>query len=385
MIQAGKLVADLTSFCQVFYNKLMANYFFAFLFIGGLLSPVCWAQTSSEVYGIYNLYPQGSSRVMGMGGAYAALSDHPTGVVANPAGLAFSEWKFDLSGTFNRVTNREAKTENRTDNAVPFDYFQYALALGWESWALGLGWSQPFYLETDNLSGEVSKIKVQSGDVALAKKFGKYFSLGLSYHYELFEHTFESTNPFLLTPKTTVETQGGYVRAGLNYRSQKGGVGLVWVQERIYDIDESVNSTLSNHSPFRDGISPSKVTVGIYAQVTNRLTFVLDLDTISEVKNGVYAGSGYFGDGTGVEITQKEQTVFHGGIEFEAVNKKTNEVYIRAGGYQEPARLVDAKVRTHYTLGLEARFGPAVLSVAFDQAENFNNTSQGFSLAIGSL
>lgn len=350
-----------------------------------ILTTLAAAQTSNEVYGVYNLYPQGSSRVMGMGGAYAALSDDPTGVVANPAGLAFSPWKFDLSGTFNRVTNREAKTDSRTDNAIPFNYIQYALALGWGSWSLGVGWSQPFHLETDNLFGEVSEVNVQSGDVALAKKFGKYFSLGVSYHHELFEHTFESADPYFYTPKTTVETQGGYLRAGMNYRSKKGGLGVVWVQERIYDIDESVNSQLTNHSPFRDAINPQKVTVGIYANVSSKLMITLDLDTISEVRNGVYAGSGFSGEGTGVAITPKEQTVLHGGIEYEAVKSRSNEVYIRAGGYQEPARLEDSRTRTHYTLGLEARFGPAVLSVAFDQAENFNNTSQGFSLAIGSL
>ncbi len=343
------------------------------------------AQTSTEVYGVYNLYPQGSSRVMGMGGAYAALSDDPTGVVANPAGLVFSSWKFDLNGTFNRVTNREAKTDSRMDNATPFDYFQYALSLGWKSWSLGLGWSQPYHLETDNLSGEVSEINIQSGDMALAKKIGKYFSLGASYHHEFFKHTFESSNPFFFTPQTTVEAQGGYLRVGMNYRSKKGGVGVAWVQERVYDVDESVNAQLINHSPFRDGVSPQKVTVGIYANVSSRLMMTLDMDTLSEVKNGVYAGSGYFGDGTGLSIISKKQTVLHGGIEYEAVKNRSSEVYIRAGGYQEPARLEESRARTHYTLGLEARFGPAVLSVAFDQAENFNNTSQGFSLAIGSL
>ena len=350
-----------------------------------LLPQISQAQTSSEVYGIYNLFPQGSSRSMAMGGAYAALSDDPTGVIANPAGIVFNDSKIDLSGTFNRVTNREAKTDTRVDEAQPFDYFQYALSLGWKGWAVALGWSQPFHLETDDGFYENSEINVQSGDVALAKKFGKYFSLGVSYHYELFEHTFENRDPFFLSPKTTVETQGGYVRAGVNYRSKKGGVGVVWVQERVYDIDESVNNQLTNHSPFRDGVSPQKVTVGIYANVTNKLMFTLDMDTISEVQQGVYAGSGFDGTGTGVNILPKEQTVLHGGIEYEAVKSRSNEVYIRAGGYQEPARLEDAKARTHYTLGLEARFGPAVLSVSFDQSENFNNTSQGFSLAFGSL
>ena len=111
----------------------------------------------------------------------------------------------------------------------------------------------------------------------------------------------------------------------------------------------------------------------------------MDWDKFSKVENGVYSGGGEYGTGTGVAILEKEQTVLHGGIEYKAVRSKTTDIYLRAGGYQEPARLEESKSRTHYTLGLEVRFGPAVLSVAFDQAENFNNTAQGFSLAIGAL
>jgi len=34
---------------------------------------------------------------------------------------------------------------------------------------------------------------------------------------------------------------------------------------------------------------------------------------------------------------------------------------------------------------LMVRFGPATLTVSFDQAAGFNNTTQGFSLALGEI
>ncbi|MCB0408190.1 MAG: hypothetical protein KDD34_08305 [Bdellovibrionales bacterium] len=340
---------------------------------------------SQEVYGIYNLTPQGSSRVMAMGGASAAIDDDATAILGNPSGLAFEKWKLDFSGSWNRTTNREAKTDLRADEAQPVDYIQYALALRMGSWVLAGGMSQPYIWENESDYSDNSQFQLTSTDFALAKKIGKSFSLGVAYHLETFKHSFQSKDISNLIQKTTVEAKNGYLRVGFNFRSRKGGLGIVWSQKREFDIDGAIDDTFSVYQPFRDAVIPEKLTVGLSFQATPNILFVVDWDKFSKVENGIYSGSGEYGIGTGISILEKEQTVLHGGIEYEAIRSKTTDIYLRAGGYQEPARLEGGQSRVHYTLGFEVRFGPAVLSVAFDQADNFNNTSQGFSLAVGAL
>ncbi|MGE3759185.1 MAG: hypothetical protein AB7H97_15585, partial [Pseudobdellovibrionaceae bacterium] len=51
------------------------------------------AQSSSKsYYGTYSHAPQGSTRAMALGGAYTGLSDDASGIIYNPAGLAFGKW-----------------------------------------------------------------------------------------------------------------------------------------------------------------------------------------------------------------------------------------------------------------------------------------------------
>lgn len=343
------------------------------------------SQSSPEVYGVYSLFPQGTARTMALGGAGTALSGDAAGLIYNPAGLAFLSAFADLSGTFNRVTNREAKTDFRDDVSGSYDYFQYALAFRFGPFAIAAGVSQPFTTLIDDNFGQKSEISVSSTDMALAYSLGKYFSLGVSYHLEKLKHTFAFNNSVTVIPETSVEANVSYLRAGAFFRSKKGAIGISWSQSREYDLDESADDTFSTYQPFRDAISPEKFSVGISLRIHKKGLVVFDIDKFSQVENAIYTASGERGIGTGIPITSKQQTILHGGLEYEAIKNKNTEVYMRVGAYEEPARLDGAKNRLHYTLGLEARFGPAVLSVSFDQAKNFNNTSQGFSLAIGSL
>ncbi len=61
-----------------------------------------------------------------------------------------------------------------------------------------------------------------------------------------------------------------------------------------------------------------------------------------------------------------------------------SDATLRLGGYTEPSRIAMTS-RNHFTVGLDVRFGPVVLSVAYDQAADFTNTAQGFTLRYGDL
>lgn len=332
-------------------------------------------------YGAYGLFPQGSSRVMAMGGASSALSRDATGVTFNPAGMALGNWTVDLGGSFNRVTNKEAKSLGTSDDvSKPYDVIFYGGAVRWGPTAFGVGGSSPYNLKTEQI-GQKSELSIFSGDAAFAVAFGKVLALGVSAHQEIMKQKYETTN------STTAEGKHFHVKGGFALVHKKMYFGATYTPERQFDIDETQKNTEAGGSTnyFKDVVIPAKWTAGFAVQLKEKVILAVDLDHFYPVKDAVYVGTGTFSMGSEILIDDKEQDVLHGGVEWQIIDTNSHAVALRGGFYNEPARLVGGSTRGHITFGIEVRFGPAVLGVAYDQATNFTNTSQGFSLSFGSI
>lgn len=340
------------------------------------------AQAQLSSYGAYSQFPQGSSRAMGMGGAYTAISDDVSGVLYNPAGPALGKWKVDAGGTKNSVTNREAPVFGSSSSfGLPYDFIFGAFGVRMGSFVLALGMSSPFNLDYEGFS-ERAKLKIVSADVYLAKNFGNKLSLGIGGHGEKLTQSYQDTS-FGYDVETEAETT--FVSVGISYRGSKGGFGISHIPPHSFDIDENLNSQLGTVTWFRDTVVPGKTTFGAFFNVSESKIIAIDFDKIDAVSNSIFVGSGTTGTSSETAIIEKSQTIVHGGMEWAISKSKGSEIFLRIGGYREPARVVGATDRTHTTFGLEVRFGPAALSVAFDQARDFTNTAQGFSLIFGSI
>ncbi|PCI28397.1 hypothetical protein COB52_03705 [Candidatus Kaiserbacteria bacterium] len=343
------------------------------------------SQAQTAAHGAYTLFPQGSIRVIGMGGAFAALSDDASGMLFNPAGMAQGKWKYDFGAATIQVDNIiGADSEAVTDiNQKYTVQFYTAAAKVSKNVVIGIGYSSPFKLEAGNVDSSFQQeLSLQSLDLSLSVSFGK-ISLGATGHYEQSTLRFrdDTVSIALIEEKNTII----YPTLGVSFREKKGGFGISYVPKRTHDIDESVNSANFGSFWFRDVQIPGKVTVGAFFYARENLLIVVDLDLVEAPDNAIVAGTGTNSAADGTALLEQKRSVLHGGIEYLFLKNSSAEVRMLAGGYEEPTLIEGDKTRLHLTLGLEVRLGPVVLGVSYDQAKNFQNTAAGLSLSLGDI
>jgi hypothetical protein len=336
------------------------------------------AQVAND-FGTYNLFPQGSARSMALGGAYTALSDDQSGLIYNPSGLALSNERFDIGGGFSRLNNREAYRDFSGDHSQSVDFLSGGAVLRLGSYAIGAGLSYPYQIALKDFD-KSAEIRIQSYDFALAKAFAKKYSLGVGYHIQ--KLTSKYKNDTTSTDQSD-EASASFFTIGASYRNKKGGIGFSFSPHHEYELDEKKNTLLGNETWFSTAKVPDKLSIGVFWHMNEHVMLVADYDRFSSMKDIYYPGSqNFYGQ---IKILEKEKTVLHGGIEWRVIQSTATDFTLRGGAYQEPQRLDPGGSRNHYTLGIEVRFGPAVLTVSFDQAEKFNNSAQGFSISYGSI
>jgi len=356
-------------------------------------------KSEAQDYGTYVLFPQGSVRVMGMGGASAASIDDATALVFNPAGAALSDWKVDFGGADNKVDNQELGTNfpdtygtYETEYDAPYSYLFYSGAVRLGSWVIGAGYSNPFfnnYVYVNPISQvpiHQFQIKIRSFDAMVARRFGKYFAIGVAGHWETIEQSYQNTSLTGTVAVAGISTSGqnSYASIGAVLRNEVVGVGIAHSPKRHMTVDKSGDDSLAayNTVAFRDAVIPAKTTVGVSVRVVPRLLIAVDVDQYSAVSNSIYVSS----VSTSYEYLKAEVfRVYHGGLEVNAFEKKWFELILRGGGYREPTRFTNGRDRDHLTYGLEARLGPVVFSIAQDRAPGFNNFSQGLSISLKSF
>lgn len=341
-----------------------------------LLSAHCFAQTRTA-FGTYGLYPQGSTRVLAMGGAFAASSDDASGIFINPAGSAFSKDQFDIANGENRVINKEEDWDgdSRPDGLPYFTrYTSGFIRIG--SLAIGGGISSPYELDYDNggLASQSFHINLTNSFATVAWRIFKSLSIGVilfdeKVEYKIVDKTTDS--------KTTSEDMLKYYGYGLVFQpSPRVSIGLSHIPRRRYTIDESLNSTTFTQW-FYDALIPSKTTFGISFLVNTKLKWSIDADIFGKPDDEVrIPGSFLLGD----TFKKKSFMVPHGGFEYFVVRHKHMEFVWRGGGYNEPARIENLNSRWHFTMGVEYRMSAFSFSAAYDQAADFSSTARSISL-----
>lgn len=365
------------------YNLILFNLFLGLTW--------CSDALGQSAYGAYGLFPQGSTRVLAMGGAFAGLSDDASGMIFNPAGLAHARWGYDISGGTNRIVNKEVVlTPNDQKDGLPYTFEFYSLAVKWKKLALGIGTSSPYnlnFVAKDSFASQSFILNINRIDAVIAYRLSKKLGVGITVHREDVElgllSTFETN---LSETQTSV-----YPRLGLSFRpGKKIGLGVSYVPQRSYDFNENIDDS-RGLDWFHDVAIPAKLTVGGFYRVNSRLIWVLDFDFFDKIENGIYVGSTLFG--SEIKLASRTHRVTHGGFEYKVIEQKDLEFIWRGGGYLEPSRLdpnfnTDTEQRTHFTMGVEVRLWAITFSAAYDQmmgASDFTNTAQSVSISIDAL
>lgn len=340
-------------------------------------------QAQDTAYGAYGLSPLGSTRVLAMGGAFVGLADDAAATVTNPAGLALSRWRLDISGGTNRTINREVDINaDEVKDGFPYTstFTSAALRIGF----LGLGGNMglPYLLQDSDPDDSIHEtLKIETYDIALALSLTDFLAIGATARLE--KATLDYQNPpFSQSANDTDEMT--YPLIGiLLHADRKLSLGITWSPQRRYDINENLAASIGGNAFFYDVVIPQKTTIGAAIKVSNRLTWVGDIDFYEGVKNTIVPG--VTANSLTGQILSKKQSVMHGGFEFSVLDSKDVEFIWRGGGYQEPARLQENSSRFHFTMGVEARLGIIVFAAAYDQAPDFSNVAQSVSISFGAL
>jgi len=354
-----------------------------------ILSVVCISRAQTTYYGTYSYAPQGSARAMALGGAYAGLSDDATGLVYNPAGLSHGTWKFDLGNTSNTTMDREAdiNNDNTLDGVIfHFDFLALAIRLG--SFTLAAGQSSPYSTEIYAKSSLFQRagISILNSDYSLSYLLTTNFSIGVTHHYSTLKENYLTYNDNYFTSKH----QGEYSSYGISYRANKDmGFGISYTPKTIIDVPASEDQVLLNGFPstlnwFKGIALPERYTFGGFFKGSSDLMYIADLDFIHAVENSVLVESPFDNQGnSNFEVKSKLVQIPHGGIEYTVFSQAKKSFIWRIGSYKEPARVVGGKDRFHFTMGVELRLGPLVVSSSMDETTGFSNSSQSISLVFG--
>jgi len=340
-------------------------------------------------YGAYSLFSQGSGRVMGMGGVYAATIDDATGVEYNPATTALAKWRVDLGATNNRVDNHDPSSQTYSDSQIylsqtqPYSYLFYTGAARLGPLVVGAGYSTPYqfiYSTTSQFSpGVDASIKVTSFDAMIAARLRENFGIGVTGHFEKLSESIKQYDQGPVEASGTAQS----FSVGALYRTAKGGLGIVYFQGHRIALDSEVVNPTSLATWFRDVTIPALTTVGGFYRFNEHFIAGVDVDHFEIPTDAVDAISGL--EMSDVPLSTGAKDIVHAGLEWQLIKEKDLNIVLRGGFYTEPGRILNSQSRLHRAYGLMVRFGPATLTVSFDQAAGFNNTTQGFSLALGEI
>lgn len=328
-------------------------------------------------YGAYGHHTLGSGRVLSLAGAYTSLSEDSNAFIYNPAGTGFAEWVYHFEAANNTLINDELDVDqNGVGEAQTQNLFLFGVHYKIKKFSIGIGQFQPYSTELANtFSLSEKKLAINNTAVNISYCLNEKICLGANAIHAIAAQTIKTSSEN--TEQNDSHTNYSY---GISFReNDKFGFGYSISPKYFWQFEnpKSIN--------FFSVTIPKKEQVGLFYKFKKfNGKVVFDIEKWDPPGTDVYAFESNEYSSI-VNISNKALNIYRVGVESLLLKKQKTSVTWRLGYYQEPSRIATILDRSHFTLGLESRIGPAILQVAIDQARSFNNTSQSFTLLVDRL
>lgn len=349
------------------------NPFFSIFVFSILFTP----HVHSISYGAYGHHNIGVGRALGIAGAYSSLSEDSNSFIFNPAGTGFAAWTYHFEGASFALTNDELDiNQDGVGEIRQQNLYLFGAHYKTKEFSLGLGLVEPYSVSLSNkFSFAEKKISLKNFVVNVALCPYEKLCVGSNITSSRATQSFQSHTENL----TQDEVQMNY-SFGIAFRNDDNyGIGYFTNPKYFWHFD----NPKSNY--FNSVTTPQRESFGFFYGIKKyKSKFILDWEKINDPGENVYAFESNEYTNL-VSIMNHSITLYKMGFESTLFEQKNSAVKWSLGYYKEPSRFNSSLDRHHFCLGLEARLGPALLQVALDQASNFNNSSQTFSLLIDRL
>ncbi|CAM6054212.1 unnamed protein product [Sphagnum tenellum] len=230
--------------------------------------------------------------------------------------------------------------------------------------------SNPAYLDT-----LATNFSILDYDLGLAFRVSDHLSLGTTLYLSTASqgYSYTSGNPTVQSGSGSLSVVNFYVDLNILYKVDDNlSFGMSFKPARFYSFV----------SPYRNIMSPAKLTLGTAMAITPRLLAVLDIDFFGAPGDAVLPGSDVIPGFGSIALLNEVKILPHGGVEVEIVKEKNWDFIGRAGAYIESSRVLPETYRAHLTLGAEVRFWAFAPSAALDIANGYSNYTLGAAISL---
>jgi len=342
-----------------------------------LLSPSSHGSTHDAYFG----GTLGSSRVIGLGGAYRAAANDINAAILNPAGLSFMNSWWDAGLGLSSIQQSYQNPDPQLDwEQSELSNFFVGVAFKIEKWRdLGLGLAvyspQKLQLSGSALSDSNQQERLHylfeyfalSAPVSIRVVDG--LSLGANFKY------YEGTTEITFRDRNNTTEKQGVGRAafdiGLLYQTHPTHrISLTHHFQTTLKFEDRETKTVDGFQPFREARIPHRTYLGNEVRLSDRWNLLFDIGLLYPVKNAIVPGSGLSSNVSEVKSGQKWGVPYHLGTEYLLKPRRWEG---RVGHYYQPSRSNIEPHRFHLTGGLDYFFWYLKIGFAFDVAERFFN------------
>ncbi|OGS20558.1 MAG: hypothetical protein A2252_09880 [Elusimicrobia bacterium RIFOXYA2_FULL_39_19] len=360
------------------------------------LKSVCFASN----YLAYTGYSRGSSKVIGMGGAFTGIADDVNSIIYNPAGFAFSDYNnyvslnyvnfIDKSFDFDKASKDDVwKSEatnfgflHKTKKSNGFTWGFYLDGLYNLTFTNNLADKNKFVLDMGH-PGERYEISFSLTRILfpLIWKYNDRLAFGVNASILVARLSYDYHAPADYMSVYEDSTTFHCDLSAMYKVSDKVQFGIMVRPPAYFDVNENRNADIGTFKWFNDIHMPLQINTGVGYKMNKQFMFDFDLHYAKFDGNEILPGSNLVPEFAEYKLKTRQSLSPHLGGQYQSTLMK-KDFFVRAGYYYQPGLFETLEDKHHFTYSLSWRliklpawvYVMEYLSVGFsnDIADNYD-------------